>query len=219
MNELVFLKGDEVLTDSLIVARVFDKRHDAVLRDIRKLDCTDDFHLHNFVEIDYLDQKNRTYRKFLIRRDGLSFLIFGYTGKKSAEYKEMYIKAFNDMEEKLKKPKVLSEREQLVASMKLAIESDKRINEIQGQVTHLSEKIDNELTLRHGQAVSLNHEVKKRIETLWNDGITGTFETKPQLYSAIYSQMRRAFHAPGYRDIKRSEFADAIKWVGAWRPL
>ncbi|WP_017470654.1 Rha family transcriptional regulator [Amphibacillus jilinensis] len=219
MNELVFIKNDQVVTDSVTVARVFEKRHDSVLRDIRNLECTDEFHLHNFVEIDYLDDGNRKYKKFLIKRDGLSFLIFGYTGKKSAEYKEMYIKAFNQMEEELKQPKLLTEREQLVAAMQLSIESDKRIDKVEGQVNKLAKKFDDELTLNHGQAVSLNHAVKKRIETLWKDGVTGALETKGQLYSAIYSQMRRAFHAPGYRDVKRVDFNEAKKWVGAWRPL
>ncbi len=219
MSKLVFINNDEAVTDSLIVAEVFDKRHDSVMRDVRNLDCTKEFHLHNFVEIDYLDQNNRTYKKFLIKRDGLSFLIFGYTGKKSAEYKEMYIKAFNDMEKQLRQPRALTERESVIASMKLTIEATEKIGEIEEDVANLKTRFDNELTLNHGQAVSLNHAVKKRIESLWRNGVVGAFETKPQLYSAIYSQMRRAFHAPGYREVKRVDFDDAMNWVGAWRPL
>lgn len=43
MNDLVYLKNDEAFTDSLTVAEKFGKRHDFVLRDIKSLDCSDEF--------------------------------------------------------------------------------------------------------------------------------------------------------------------------------
>ncbi|MBT2634582.1 phage regulatory protein/antirepressor Ant [Bacillus sp. ISL-26] len=103
MNQLVFIKGNQVVTDSLTVAEVFGKRHDAVLRDIRNLDSSKEFNLHNFEEVDYQDERNRTYKKYLIKRDGLTFLVFGYTGAKAAIFKEKYIYEFNRMENELQK--------------------------------------------------------------------------------------------------------------------
>lgn len=50
MDELVFLKNNEAMTDSLKVSKVFGKRHDNVLKDIRELDCSEDFRLLNFKE-------------------------------------------------------------------------------------------------------------------------------------------------------------------------
>lgn len=219
MNSLVFIKNNEVVTDSLTVSAVFDKRHDSVMRDIRNLDCSESFNLHNFVEVEYLDERNRSYKKYLIKRDGLAFLVFGYTGKKAAEYKEKYIHAFNEMEKKLNEPKVLSERGQLLASMKLSIEATEKLEGIESDVANLKTRIDNELTLNHGQATSLQHEVKKRVEKLWNSGQSGVLETKQQMFSNLHSQLKRAFHAPTYREIKRIEFDEAMQWVRAWRPL
>ncbi len=51
-------KTDEVLVDSRFVAEAFEKRHDAVLRDIRNILGTDsekvkEFNLHNFVGVTY----------------------------------------------------------------------------------------------------------------------------------------------------------------------
>ena len=37
MNELVFLKNDEAMTDSLLVAEMFGKRHDSVIRAIETI--------------------------------------------------------------------------------------------------------------------------------------------------------------------------------------
>lgn len=101
MSQLVFIEGNQVVTDSLTVAEVFGKRHDTVLRDIRNLDSSKEFNLHNFAEVDYQDDRNRTYKKYLIKRDGLTFLVFGYTGAKAAIFKEKYIAEFNRMENEL----------------------------------------------------------------------------------------------------------------------
>lgn len=42
-------------------------------------------------------------KKYLIKRDGLTFLVFGYTGAKAALFKEKYIAEFNRMEAELQK--------------------------------------------------------------------------------------------------------------------
>lgn len=101
MNDLVFIKNDRVVTDSLTVAETFGKRHDSVVRDIRNLECSDEFNLHNFVEVDYKDSLNRNYKKYIITQDGFSFLVMGYTGKKAARFKEAYINEFNRMKNEL----------------------------------------------------------------------------------------------------------------------
>ena len=103
MSQLVFIEGNQVVTDSLTVAEVFGKRHDTVLRDIRNLDSSKEFNHHNFAEVDYQDDRNRTYKKYLIKRDGLTFLVFGYTGAKAAIFKEKYIAEFNRMENELQR--------------------------------------------------------------------------------------------------------------------
>ena len=102
MKELVFMNGNDVVTDSLMVAEVFGKEHARVMRDIRELICSDKFRVGNFAESSYINKQNKKVPRTLIKRDGLVFLIMGYTGKTAAEYKEKYIEAFNNMEEALK---------------------------------------------------------------------------------------------------------------------
>ena len=116
-------------------------------------------------------------------------------------------------------PKVLTPKEQLVASMKLSLETSEELEGVKSKVSELEERFDNELTLNHGQATALHHAIKKRVESLFDNGIMGTLETKRQMYSHIHSQLRRAFQAPTYREIRRVDYDDAIRWVEAWRPL
>lgn len=47
----IFCDGsDTARADSLVVATIFEKRHDNVLQDIRRLDCSTEFRLLNFQE-------------------------------------------------------------------------------------------------------------------------------------------------------------------------
>lgn len=95
---LVNIVQGKALATSLDVAEKFTKRHDTVLRAIRKLDCSDDFRRRNFAESSYLNDQNKKQPMFLISRDGFSFLAMGFTGKEAAAWKEKYITAFNAME-------------------------------------------------------------------------------------------------------------------------
>lgn len=102
---LVFVENNQLITDSLIVAETFGKRHDDVLKSIRNLDCSEEFSLRNFAETPYRHPQNgQTYSKYLITQDGFSFLVMGYTGKEAARFKEMYINEFNRMRDELNKP-------------------------------------------------------------------------------------------------------------------
>ncbi|MFC5773718.1 phage regulatory protein/antirepressor Ant [Ectobacillus antri] len=103
MKELVFVDKGEVVTDSLTVAEVFEKEHAKVIRAIEDLGCSTDFRKANFGVSEYrVAGNNKTYKKYLIKRDGLVFLVMGFTGEKAARFKEMYIEAFNHMEERLR---------------------------------------------------------------------------------------------------------------------
>lgn len=101
-NELVFLgENGRPVTNSLKVAEIFDKRNRDVLRDIRNLSCSKEFHERNFAlcqEIKQLEVGSTKTDYFQITKDGFTFLVMGYTGEKAAQFKEAYINAFNEME-------------------------------------------------------------------------------------------------------------------------
>jgi phage regulator Rha-like protein len=73
-----------------------------VLQDIRNLDCSKDFFLLNFQESTYKNDQNKKQPQYLMTKDGFTFLVMGYRGKKAAQFKEAYIKRFNDMEQFIK---------------------------------------------------------------------------------------------------------------------
>ena len=93
---------DTARVDSLFVAQAFEKRHDNVLKDIRELECSDNFRLLNFEESSYRNAQGKKQPAYYMTRDGFVFLAMGYRGKKAAEFKELYIRRFNEMESFIK---------------------------------------------------------------------------------------------------------------------
>lgn len=93
---------DTARASSLLVAEMFERRHDNVLRDIENLDCSKEFNLLNFEETSYRDDMNRKQKAVAMTRDGFVFLVMGYRGKKAAHFKEAYIKRFNEMEKHIR---------------------------------------------------------------------------------------------------------------------
>jgi Rha family phage regulatory protein len=98
LNELVTLRKDEAVTTSLLIAEMFHKSHAHVLRDIENLDCSPEFTKSNFGLSKYKDVTGKYNPMYYITKDGFTFLVMGYRGKKAAEFKEAYIGAFNKME-------------------------------------------------------------------------------------------------------------------------
>lgn len=94
-------KEEVAVVTSLDVAETFGKEHRRVLQDIRELECSDEFRLHNFVQSDYLNAQNHKQPMYYITRDGFTLLVMGYTGEKAMRFKEAYINQFNAMEKAL----------------------------------------------------------------------------------------------------------------------
>lgn len=95
----IFCDGDDTArANSLLVSQMFEKRHDDVLKSIRNLDCSAAFRLRNYAESSYPNEPGKKQPCYDMTRDGFTFLIMGYRGKKAAQFKEAYIKRFNQME-------------------------------------------------------------------------------------------------------------------------
>lgn len=98
----LYERKDKVFCTTLQVAEEFKKRHDLVLRDVRELDCSQEFRLRSYEESSYRNEQNKKQPMYFMTRDGFMFLVMGYRGEKAAIIKELYIQRFNDMESFIK---------------------------------------------------------------------------------------------------------------------
>ncbi len=126
-SDLVLIQDNQVYTTSLKIAEVFEKRHDHVIRDIRKLMSDLEQILTNpnlgaldsakpkstnlktwdvksmIIEGNYQDTKGEMRPMYYLNRDALTLLVMKFEGLKALEWKLKYITEFNRMETALKK--------------------------------------------------------------------------------------------------------------------
>lgn len=95
------LKG-KAYCSSRQIAEEFEKEHYNVLRDIEQLDCSEEFRALNFEVSSYKSEQNKKMPQMMMTKDGFTFLVMGYRGKKAAKFKESYIHRFNQMESFIK---------------------------------------------------------------------------------------------------------------------
>ena len=103
MNLGLTERDGKAVVSSRDIARVFEKEHKIVMRDIRGIieqdpDWGDGY---NFVPIFEADSYGREQPVYLMTRDGFALLVMGYTGEKAMAFKKAYIAAFNEMERRL----------------------------------------------------------------------------------------------------------------------
>lgn len=101
-RELVIAQHGDAFTTSRKVAELFGKDHRNVLRAIRLLDCDEEFTALNFELTDFIDKNGDPRPECLMTKDGMVFLVMGFTGKQAAQFKLLYIRAFNWMADQIR---------------------------------------------------------------------------------------------------------------------
>nr|DAO27781.1 MAG TPA: regulatory protein [Caudoviricetes sp.] len=144
MNKIVF-QGTEgqPLTNSVLVAEKFDRRHDNVYQAIGKLLITCPEKLgHLFIESSYIDIQGKDRPMYIMNRDGFTLLAMGFTGKKALQFKLDYIEAFNKMEKAIKEVPILPSPID-VTVLKQLVETTQvmaaQINQMQSELTRQRE--------------------------------------------------------------------------------
>lgn len=102
-------KSNQPLTNSKLVAEVFEKPHDNVLKAIRKIlqgGIVKNDETLMFEETTYINEQNKqSYPMFIMNQDGFTLLAMGFNGKKAMEFKLKYIEAFNAMKRQIEQNK------------------------------------------------------------------------------------------------------------------
>jgi len=109
MSEIVYRgESNQPLTNSKLVAEVFEKEHKNVMQSIRKLmdgTAQNSAVRQMFSESTYLNEQNKEQPMFIMNQDGFTLLAMGFNGKKAMEFKLKYIEAFNAMKRQIEQNK------------------------------------------------------------------------------------------------------------------
>lgn len=217
--ELINLKTieSEILVTSREIAINFEKDHRNVTRTIENLTAQNCSVKDMFIESSF-EHRGNFYKEYLMNRDGFSLLVMGFTGDKALKWKLKYLKAFKDMEDKLKNPyKNMSQELQAIFSL------DLKQQELVKTITDVKEDFDD----FKDNAPLFNiecDEISKKVRTLGVKILGGkksnaykNSSIRAQVYSDIYDQIKRQFGVKSYKAIKRGQLQSALDTIEQYK--
>lgn len=206
----------ELVVTSRQIAEDFDKRHADVIEKIEELIKTENSVMTMFIESSYKAGTGKSYKEYLITRDGFSLLVMGFTGSKALQWKLKYIEAFNKMEQALKEPqKQLTPIEMMELQFKILKEQGQKLDEVEEKVEVLS----NSMTIDYGQQEVINRIAKERmVQVLGGKDTPAYRELSKKVFSNLWKRYKQVFHVSSYKDTAKKDYEDAIKYIEEWKP-
>ncbi len=218
MNQLnVMSINGQLVTDSREVAKMAGKEHKELLRSIRlyisiltgaKLRSLDFFIPH-----EYVDAKKEVRPCYLLTRKGCDMVANKLTGEKGILFTAEYVTRFEEMEQELFKPKPLIEREQLRASLKLALETSEGLEELKMELGQLKEKVETQITLEHGEQRAVQKRIASRVYELEQNS-----NIRPALFRELHREIKDRFAVSSYKDVKRKDLQTVLRYIESWVP-
>ncbi|MBJ7883342.1 Rha family transcriptional regulator [Bacillus sp. PAMC28748] len=225
-NQLVFIKENIAVTDSLTIAEMFGKEHKNVLRDIEtQMEYAgEEFNELNFERNSYKDSLNRLKPKYDLTEEAFTLVVFGYNTKEAVQTKIKFIQEFKRMKEYIQKqqqPKAMNAKESIIANMKLTIQLNEDVGEMKEDIKQLRHDLDKKLTLDYSQQQAMRNAVNKRVHKLWNENkVDKTFyETTRRVYAALWKNLKDAYRVNAYPNILQKDFEEAMSFIEGWRPI
>lgn len=214
--KVVSING-QLVTDSRYVSLLTGKDHKELLRTIRNfisvLTSANLRSLDFFIPHNYQDAKKESRPCFLLTRKGCNMVANKMTGERGILFTAHYVTQFEEMEKAMQSPRVLTEKEQLEASMKLSLLTSEHVEELKGEVVEIRDMVENQITLDHGEQRRIQKAVAIKVYSLESD------KTKQgKLFAELHREIKDRFGVSSYKDVKRKELQSAIRYVESWVP-
>ncbi|MEK5070299.1 Rha family transcriptional regulator [Sporosarcina sp. FSL K6-1508] len=208
MEQLI---NSEVKMTSLDIAEIVGKKHFHIMRDIRNEidELGDVVGASIFGLTSYADSQNKEQPCYTFGKDGAMQLALKY----DAMTRFKVIKRVEELEKATNAPRVLTEQEQLEASMKLTLMNSNEVKELKVEVTEIRGMVENQITLDHGEQRGLQKAISRKVfECAESD------DHKRLLYPELHREIKDRFGVTSYKDVKRQDLTAAIGYVNAWLP-
>ncbi|MBJ8103617.1 MULTISPECIES: ORF6C domain-containing protein [Bacillus cereus group] len=220
-SELVFESNGEIVTDSLMIAEVFNKRHSDVLRDIEiqfekmKAAGEEVWGLRNFAQTQYQHHQNKQwYTKYNLTEEAFAIVAMSYVTPEAMKMKIKFIEEFKRMKQHIQDQQQLPKDP--IGILKLtfqALEGQKQeIQDIKSDVKNLRENAP----LYAIECDEISKAVRKLGVLLLGGKDSNSYRDislRRKLYSDIYSQLHREFGVNSYKAIKRHHLDRAIQII------
>ena len=90
--------------------------------------------------------------------------------------------------------------------------------ELDERVNVLEDKLENQMTIDHGQQRELQKAVSRRVLDRAATVIPAWAldEQKPKFFASLYRDLKNRFGVPSYRDIRPADYPSAMAYVETW---
>ncbi|OLR27533.1 Rha family transcriptional regulator [Bacillus cereus] len=212
---LVFENNGKVVTDSLKIAEVFNKRHDNVMADIRtQMEYAGyEFSLLNFKERTY-ENRGRRYPKIDLTEEAFTLVAMSYNTKEAVQMKIKFIEEFKRMKQHIQNQQQLPKDPMSILKLTFnVLEGQKQeIQDIKSDVKDLRENAP----LYAIECDEVSKVVRKLGVLLLGGKESNAYRDvslRKKVYSDIYSQLHREFGISSYKAIKRHHLDRAIQII------
>ncbi|HDR4766306.1 TPA: Rha family transcriptional regulator [Bacillus thuringiensis] len=213
---LVFENNGKVVTDSLMIAEMFEKTHDNVLKDIRKQIeyAGPEFSLVNFHESNYENERGRKYLKYNLTEEAFTLVAMSYNTKEAVQMKIKFIEEFKRMKQHIQNQQQLPKDPMSILKLTFdVLEGQKQeIQDIKSDVKDLRENAP----LYAIECDEVSKVVRKLGVLLLGGKESNAYRDvslRKKVYSDIYSQLHREFGISSYKAIKRHHLDRAIQII------
>ncbi|PFX79974.1 Rha family transcriptional regulator [Bacillus toyonensis] len=222
-NTLVFENDGQVVTDSLTIAKMFEKEHKHVVRDIEvqleKLKEAGELTWgeSNFGQTHYQHPQNKQwYKKYLLTEDAFAIVAMSYVTLEAMKMKVEFLREFKRMKEHIEKRMRIPG--DTFGQIELIAAGTSNLNK---RVSSLEQVVEKQLTVDYGQQRVIEKTKAKRIYFLWENGHVDreVHDSTRKLFGLLGRNLKDAFNVNSYRDILKKDFEEALNFVNGWRPM
>lgn len=207
MNQLITA---DVKMTSIDIAEVTGKRHADIMRDIRRDEEELGLEIAQriFTLGSYKDKNNQDRPCYQFGKDGAMQLALKYDAK--TRYNVIQY-----VEKLEKQPRILSEKEQLLASMKLSIETAEEMEGIKEDVNMLKDTMRIDGVQEHKLQ---KHGRRKVVQVLGGKNAPAYKKLSRSIFQLFWNEFKDHFLIPRYNELPKKDYEEAIRFIDLWQP-
>ncbi|MFT9455731.1 MAG: Rha family transcriptional regulator [Liquorilactobacillus hordei] len=212
----------KITIDSREVAKMLDKRHADLMRDIRgyKNDLDQNANLRSddfFVESVYRAGTGKEYSCYLLTKAGCEFVANKMTGKKGNIFTAEYIQKFNEMESSME-PAHIKLPQTPMEALKLMFqaqdETDKKMQKVETRV----EELEDNQVIPQGDYGYIGRRISQRVTEVGHGFGELTSKQRGELFRDINNGVKRIAGVGSRSQLRTKHYQRVVDFINDWEP-
>lgn len=206
--------------NTLEIARMVDREHKVVLRDIRniikQIDESKIALVNYFIESTYKDAKGEERPCFDCSKKGCELYSTRMTGAKGTQFAVAYIERFNQMEDQIKQQVKIptTPRDLALLALSAGEETNQRVDELDTRVADLEENT----VLSAGDYGYISRRINQRVSEVARGFGKLTQEQRGKLHKDINSGVKTVTGVSTRTQLRNRHYETVLDFINDWEP-